>query len=96
MPDDNAFSVWKIFAGLGLGFALGIVLPLVLLTVIPSIPTKSEWVYPGINAALLALVMWVSRVGYAESGFVRGLNISLAIMSSLNVICGGILFVLAY
>jgi hypothetical protein len=95
MPDDDAFSVWRIIAGLGLGFALGILVPVFLVTLAPRVSDKSVWAYPAINAALLGLVMWVSRTGYDESGFVRGLIIALAIMSSLSVICGGIMFFIA-
>ncbi len=95
MPDDKTFSVWKILAGLGLGFALGIMVPVVLVSVVPRIPQKSAWTYPIVNAALLGFVIWASRTGYGESGFVRGLIIALAIMSSLSVICGGILFFVA-
>lgn len=92
MPDDDAFSAWKIIAGLGLGFLLGILIPFVLVAFVSRVPDKWVWAYPATNAVLLGLVMWVSREGYSESGFVRGLIIALAIMSSLSVICGGILF----
>ena len=92
MSDNDAFSVSKIFAGVGLGLALGILVPIVLVSVVSRIPNKSAWAYPILNAALLGFVIWVARKGYGESGFVRGLIIGLAIMSSLSVICGGILF----
>jgi uncharacterized membrane protein len=95
MPDDDAFSVSRIIAGLGLGFALGIMVPVVLVSVVPRISQKSAWTYPIVNGVLLGFVIWVTRAGYGESGFVRGLIIALAIMSSLSVICGGILFFVA-
>jgi len=99
MPDDDTFFGFEDYRGawpgLGLGFALGIMAPVVLVSVVPRISQKSAWTYPIVNGVLLGFVIWVTRAGYGEAGFVRGLIIALAIMSSLSVICGGILFFVA-
>ena len=96
MPDDSSSS--SSFGMILAGFLLGVVVAAVCIWIAAALGGRSSgkwvWIWPMVNATILGFFIWIAKTRYRDSGVARGMVISLSIVCSLSVVCGGLLFVM--
>jgi hypothetical protein len=89
MPDENeAMRPGRIALGVVLGFVLGAVCFVIAICVGLAIGSPHQWIFPLLNAFLLAGAFLLALKNYSDSGLARGIVIALSLVFILNTICG--------
>jgi hypothetical protein len=88
MYDEEPNPTGKIMLGFLLGLALAFACFTVSVITMLTIRIRQDWIFPLLNAIMLAVAGVVALRYYKQSGLARGCVIALALVFALNTICG--------